>query len=423
MSQIAADMHHAHADHGHDHADLSQGNITLSGGGKGLIFFVIGLLGLAVAGYGWSQAGATHAMAVLHIGAMVALSISLGCLFLVMAMHLTMAGWSVTIRRQLENIASLVPYAGIMIIALLATDIVLGGKLFPWLNKELTQGDYLYEKKAAFLNPMFFMIRAVLYVGVWSYLAWRLAGYSKEQDRTGDKWLSNRARFTSSWGMLLFALTVAFAGFDWLKSIDWRYFSTMWGVYFFAGSIYAGTATLILVLAWLRAKGKLEGLVTAEHTHDLGKMLFAFTVFWAYIAYSQYFLTWYANIPEETAFFLARKTHGWEYLFYALCFGHFVLPFYLLLWRGIRRSIGLLAIFAAWSILMQIADIYWIIRPQLYALAEDKVRMDLLWLDIAAIVGVLGIFFGLVARKVGSGVLVPLRDPRMHEALHHKNYV
>jgi len=416
----------AHASHGgRGGADLSDANIMPQGFGRGLsaLLLVLGVLGLVGAGVAWGKVGSAHVLAALHIGAMGSLAISLGALFLVMASHLTGAGWNVTLRRQMENIASLVWVPGILILAILLTDNLLGGVLFKWMNREVVAGDVLYQKKAGFLNPVFFFLRAALYVFVWFILSYFMRRYSTEQDATGDKWLSNRARFTSSWGMLIFALTTAFAGFDWLMAIDYRYFSTMWGVYFFAGAVGSGIATTILILAALRAKGKLEGLVTSEHAHDLGKLLFAFIVFWAYIAFSQYFLTWYANIPEETAFFNARKVHGWQYLFLALCFGHFVIPFYLMLWRLVRRSFALLAFFGIWTLIMQLADLYWIIRPQLYAQATDPLRLDLLWVDLAGILGVVFVFFGLLLRRVGSGVLIPTRDPRLPEAIAHKNYV
>jgi hypothetical protein len=427
MSQISA-RRGAHAS-GHDghHAgvDMSDANIMPQGFGRGasMILLLLGVVGLVVAGVAWAKVGPAQVLASLHIGAMCALAITLGGLFLVLAMHLTQAGWSVTLRRQLENIASLVPITGAAVVIILATDMALGGKLFAWMNRELVANDVLYQKKAGFLNPVFFMIRAVFYVFVWSALSFVLRRYSTEQDHTGDKWISNRARFTSAWGMLLFALTTAFAGFDWLMSLDYRYFSTMWGVYFFAGAVGAGIATVLLILAGLRAKGKLEGLVTEEHAHDLGKLLFTFTVFWAYIAFSQYFLTWYANIPEETAFFNARKVNGWQYLFLALCLGHFVLPFYFMLWRRVRRSFGFLSFFALWTLVMQIADLYWIVRPQVYAKETHPLHLELLWVDLAGILGVLLIFFGLLLRRVGSGVLIPTRDPRLPEAIAHKNYV
>ncbi len=426
MSQISIG-HGAHGAHGSHagHVDLSEANIMPQGFGRGLslLLLLAGGVGLAGAGLAWGKAGPAHVLAALHIGAMGSLAISLGALFLVMASHLTGAGWNVTLRRQMENIASLVWVPGLIVLAIMLTDMKLGGTLFKWMNREVVANDVLFQKKAGYFNPMFFVIRSLLYVAVWFFLSHFMRRYSTEQDATGDKWLSNRARFTSSWGMLIFALTTAFAGFDWLMAIDYRYFSTMWGVYFFAGSAGSGVATTILILAALRAKGKLEGLVTSEHAHDLGKLLFAFTVFWAYIAFSQYFLTWYANIPEETAFFNARKVHGWQYLFLALCFGHFVVPFYVMLWRFVRRSFAALALFGVWMLLMQLGDLYWIIRPQLYAQSGDPLRMDLLWVDLAGILGVVLVFFGLLLRRVGSGVLIPTRDPRLHEAIAHKNYV
>jgi hypothetical protein len=248
---------------------------------------------------------------------------------------------------------------------------------------------------------MFFTIRAAVYFLLWTYLSQRLFGYSKEQDGTGNKWLSNKARFTSSWGMPLFALSTAFAAFDWLMSMDYRFFSTMWGVYFFAGAVFSSVPLVVIMLTLLRARGKLKGLVTEEHLHDMGKLMFAFTVFWAYIGFGQYFLIWYAQIPEETSFFLARKTGGWETLSKFLVIGHFALPFYVLLWRFMRRSFTLLSIMAVWAILLEVVDIYWIVRPFVYAAdPTDKVHLGGLWLDIAGIIGPLAIFLGLVAWRV-----------------------
>jgi hypothetical protein len=174
-----------------------------------------------------------------------------------------------------------------------------------------------------------------------------------------------------------------------------------------------------------RRAGKLNGLVTDEHFHDLAKLMFAFTVFWAYIAFSQYFLIWYANIPEETAFMLARKSGGWEHYSTFLVFGHFLLPFFILLWRFVRRSMMLLAAIGVWMMFMHVIDIAWIVRPFVYGPAEfaDKINFGRIWIDIAGVVGVLGIFFGLVIRNVFSGPLVAINDPRLPEALHHRNYV
>lgn len=427
MSQLAAHAH-AHDDHGHHAADLSDSNILLPPGGLNRIgtpLLALGLIGLVATVAGGFIVGLRHALAAYHVGAMTCLAMGLGAMFFVMAFHLFQAGWAVTLRRQFENLMILAPVAAIMVIPVLVIDILAKGQLFAWLGEDARKTDSLLKVKAAYLSPMFFTVRVVFYTVVWAYLARRLRGLSLEQDRSGDKWLSNRARFTSSWGMLVFALTTAFAAFDWLKSVDYRFFSTMWGVYFFAGAAGCATAVIIIVLALLRQQGRLKGLVTEEHFHDLAKILFAFTVFWAYVAFSQYFLIWYANIPEETAFYNARKSGGWQYLSAFICFGHFIVPFYLLLWRPIRRTPALLCLMAAWAILMQVVDLAWIVRPMVYAGPQypDKIMLSNVWLDLAGALGPIGIFLFLLSRQISAGVLVPIRDPRLPEALHHKNYV
>jgi hypothetical protein len=187
---------------------------------------------------------------------------------------------------------------------------------------------------------------------------------------------------------------------------------------------------VVIVLGRLKGAGKLEGLVTEEHFHDLGKLMFAFTVFWAYIGFGQYFLIWYSNIPEETRYFLARKggvdgIGEWAPVATFLVIGHFVVPFFILLWHAVRRSATALTVMGVLAIFMQVVDIFWIVRPMVYAGAEftDKVHADRLWIDAAGIIGVLALYGAFLVRRVASGPLVPLKDPRMPEALHHRNYV
>jgi hypothetical protein len=417
--------------HGHaatPTADLSPANIELhrpTGDFWSLVLLVVGAAGLIVliAGGALLEGGLRHALAAYQVGVMSALAMGLGGLFFVMAFHLTAAGWSATIRRQFENIMRVSWIAALMFLPVLVIEMTTGGQLFAWLDPELRRSDTLLIHKAAYLNPIFFVLRAIGYFFVWMLLAWLLWGYSKEQDATGDKWITNRMARMSTWGMLLFALSTAFASFDWLMSLDFRFFSTIWGVYYFAGAAYSCLGLVVFILAMCKRAGKLEGLVTEEHFHDLAKLMFAFTVFWAYIAFSQYFLIWYANIPEETAFMLARKTGGWETYSMLLVVGHFILPFFILLWRFIRRSMLLLAAIGIWMMAMHVMDIAWIVRPFVYGMAEDKMMLGRIWLDLAGIVGVLGIFFGLVLRNVFSGPLVATGDPRLPEALHHRNYV
>jgi hypothetical protein len=415
-----------HDDHGGEY-DLSPANITLpEGTGRGLSLglIVVGAVGvLAALGVGFS--GGDPALAAYHIGVMSVLAVSLGAMFWVLAFHLTMAGWSTTVRRQFENVMMMAPLAGLGVLALLVYEMSTGGHLFAWMTSAIQKdpSNVVFQKKAGYFNPIFFMIRSVVYVGLWAYLARRLRKYSVEQDDTGDRWLSNRARFTSSWGMLAFALSSTFAAFDWIMALDYRFFSTMWGVYFFAGAAFSSIPVVVIVLTLIRRTGRLRGLVNEEHYHDLGKLMFGFTVFWAYIGFSQYFLIWYANIPEETFWMLARKTGPWRAWTMLLAWGHFILPFWILLWKFVRRTPGLLSMMAAWAILMEIADMVWIIRPLVYAQQLDQVQLGRVWLDLIGIGGVWLVFAGLLIQRVASGPLIPTRDPRLGEALQHRNYV
>lgn len=426
--------------HPHHHPDMSRGNITLAGPspiGAGLAFVGLLLAALTIAAGAMALGGVSikQALAAYHVGAMAVLAVCLGAMGLTMIFHLTNAGWSATIRRQFENVMSFTPWACLLVFVTLFAELLLGGRLFAWMNVAWT-GDTLLQKKAGyfffplhpehgrFTFPVFFFARAALYLFFWTCLARRLRALSVRQDHTGDPDLTLKARFTSSWGILVFALSTAFAGFDWLMSLDFRYFSTMWGVYFFAGAIYCGTAVVILIFALLRRSGKLDGVVTAEHFHDLGKLLLAFTVFWAYIAFSQYFLTWYSNLPEETAYFLYRQSRGWQSLGIFLMVGHFAFPFLILLFRPVKKNYGALAAMALLAIAAHFADIIWIIRPMAY-LPVDAPGPGFagVWLDILGMAAVPLILVGYLLRTVGAGPLVPLQDPRLPEALHHKNYV
>jgi len=189
-----------------------------------------------------------------------------------------------------------------------------------------------------------------------------------------------------------------------------------------------GSVSAIAVIAvLLRRAGKLEGLVTSEHSHDLGKLVFAFTVFWAYISFSQYFLIWYSNIPEETAWFYNRQAHGYQWLFIVMVAGHFILPFLLLIWRGTKRNQNLLALMGLYMILMVVMDMTWIIRPMVTFAASAETGEGAgivgLLIDIAGVVGVLGIFAGVAALKIAKSPLLPIKDPMLHESMKHKNYV
>lgn len=455
MSQIASGLTPS-LGHANQRGLLRDENITLphgSGRALGMGLMVVGaalallVLVAGLVGGADGLAGLTlkHAIASYFIGALAVLAICLGNLFLVLALHLTNAGWASTVRRQAENIASYLPLAFVLLLPAVIAEIAFHGQMFLWLDPAFYHDELLQHKQAFFFAPLrisdprthqlatspvfpaFFVIRTIVYGGVWTYLARTMAKLSRQQDESGDVALSSKARFTASWGMMLFALTTAFAGFDYLMSMDFKFFSTMWGVYFFAGAIYSGTATLILSLVRLRALGKLEGVVTQEHFHDLGKLMFAFTVFWAYIGFSQYFLIWYSNIPEETAYYLHRTDHGsaWRGLSVFLMIGHFVAPFPILLFRGVKQRPTLIGALAVWAIIMQVTDMYWIVRPMVNA-GDGQLGAPItqgLWADVLGVVGPLLALIGYIIFRTPASCLIARRDPYLEESLEHRNYV
>lgn len=426
----------SHAHHLDTSALLARENIELpreSGNFLTLLMMGAGAVGIAVAAFTaftGDHFAAKAAFYAYHIGFVFACGIALGALGFVMTLYLTNGGWGITVRRQFENICRPSTF---LILAVLGLPMLFFGEyLFKWQDPAYTQGDIIYQHKQAFLNPLFFLGRYIAYFMTWTGLAYAMNKLSRDVDTDGDKWKFLKAQRISHWGMVLYALTVAFAGFDWLMSLDYHFFSTMWGVYFFAGNFLSAICLGTLILVALTSFGRLRGVVTHEHFHDLGKLMFGFTVFWAYIAFSQYFLIWYANIPEETSWVSARREHGWMAVSSALVIGKFILPFLFLLPRPVRRKPAFLTVACLWLLAMHLVEIFWIVRPQLTetVVADGAAKtfyyggpLVLTWLDFVAPLGPALLVIGWMIRQVASGPLVPIRDPRLSWSLSHKNYI
>lgn len=396
-------------------------NGLLFAGAVGLLVTIAGAF-LGGADEGARALAGRHALTAYHTGFLYVLGVALGSLGAVMIFQQFNAGWSAAVRRTCETVASLFPVVALLFLPVLLLELGVNkgeGHLFPWLNEHHTAGDPVYESKSGFLNPTFFTIRAAIYFTVWIGLGTSLYRLSRRQDADGDRWHTARMRWISSFGLLAFALTTAFASFDWLMSLDYHFFSTMFGVYFFAGSMLTTLAVCCVLMCSAKLAGKYGPTFTVEHQHDLGKLLFAFTVFWAYVTFAQYFLIWYSNIPEETAFYNVRDDGAYRTLFVVLCLGHFLLPFLVLLIRKVKRTPSLLRVVALWMLVMHAADLVYMVRPSLHgrALGEQW------WVDAAGIVGPVCLFLGLVVWKMGRAPLVPIKDPRLDEVLEHKNYV
>lgn len=370
------------------------------------IFLIVGLVGLLASAAGWflnsSQFFHSYLTAFVFWT-----SIALGGLFFVMLHHLVDATWSVVIRKFGESLMMALPF-----MALFAIPVLLGAReLFHWTDPELVATDELLQGKSGYLNFTFFLIRTIIYFIVWTILAYLLNKVSMSQDNSYSPEQTRKMRVISAPGMILFAFSITFASFDWLMSLDAHWYSTIFGVYVFSGSFLAMLSLVMFVIIRLQSNNVLTDYITKEHYHDLGKLMFAFTVFWGYMAFSQYFLIWYGNIPEETIWFLHRWGDGWEIISLTIVFGHFVVPFFVLFPQNTKRNKTVMTIMAIWLLLMHWVDIYWIVMP------SHHHGLHLSWIDPAAFIGIGGIFMYLFWKKFVSQPLVPVNDPKLQQSI------
>jgi len=420
----------------HSTVDISAENTTLGDlAGKIMIpALIVGVIGLAAAA-AFGLFGDAEARSRFFQGYLVAFlfcnAIALGGLFFVLIHHATRAGWSVVVRRIAEGFTGSFILLFVLFLPLLWALFDPSIELWQWATKYAD--DAVIQHKAPYLNTTFFVIRLLIYFGVWIGMSEFFFRNSVRQDSTGDESLSRRMAATSPPGLILFGLTLTFASFDWLMSQEAHWFSTIFGVYYFAGVVTSFMSLAILSCLFLQRTGRLANSITAEHYHDLGKLLFAFgMVFWAYIAYSQYMLQWYGNLPEETVWWQARASGvpaeqaaeehlgyvpgAWNAWSFFLLAAHFMIPFVAIISRVPKRRKVFLGIAAAWMLFMGWFDLFWLVMPIFHPESAAFALTDFLTL-----VGFVGLFVGFVALRLRNLALVPLRDPRLDESLAFEN--
>lgn len=340
------------------------------------------------------------------------LSLALGGLFFVLIQYAAQGSWGIVVRRIGETVFATIP-----LLALLFVPVLFGlHDLYSWSVPGAAEHDVLLQWKAPFLNVPFFLVRALIYFACWSVIALRYYSLSRGQDATHELAVSARLRKFAGPSLIVLALTSTFASIDWIVSLSPHWYSTMFGVYFFAGSFIGFIALMSVVVPAMLRAGLLDTVVTAEHLHDLGKFLFAFMCFWAYIGFSQFLLTWYANLPEETIWYQARITASWKMVSILLMVGHFGVPFLYLMGRTVKRKAWTLALGGAWLLIMHATDLYWQVMPTLH---PEGVRPSLL--DVAAFLAVGGCFVAAATWLMRRQALVPLGDPRLPESLAFEN--
>jgi len=405
------------------------------------------------------------------------LSLSLGALIIVLFQHLTRAAWSVGVRRIAENLAGLMPALAILSIPLIATVVIQRGTVYRWAlpysqstaeaqkaaalgetedepeapattssqsveikneNPQISSArhtnspqlllDSTTLQKRAWMNPWFWSLRVILYFVIWCSIASYYRRQSLLQDETGDFELTRRMEYWSGLCTVIMGLTLTGAAGDFIMSLDPHWFSTMFGVYYFAGSFLGAWALLIIVTRLLHAGGYLTRSVTREHYHDLGKYLFAFTFFWGYIAFGQYMLLWYANIPEEIEWFSrhgATTVHqnitGWSLVILLLLFCQLLIPFAGLLSRHVKRQVGVLVVWACWVLASHYLDVYWMVMPEYHVAGGPHLTGLSIVADLGALFGMGGLLTAVLLRLMAPYSLRPTADPRLPEALAFQN--
>jgi hypothetical protein len=337
--------------------------------------------------------------------------LGLAGIFFVALQYASGASWSVSLRRVPEAMSAILPYGALG----LALVFVFRFSLYPWTGATIGHEPLAWFKQV-WLNLPFFLGRSAIYLLLWIVFTLAIIHTSRRQDRDGDLRHTFKNRKLSVAFLVVFSITFWLASYDWIMSLEPGWYSTIFGVYNFAGLFSGGLAALILLVLWLRSAGPLRDFINEEHLHDLGKLLFAFCTFWMYIWFSQYMLIWYAGIPEETSYFIRRQHGFWQPLFLLDLFLNWAIPFLLLLSKRPKRNPGLLAKAAAVVLIGRWLDLYLMIIPP-FAGASPVFG---LW-EVGMIAGAVALFLLVFIHALRQAPLVPVRDPYLAESLHYHN--
>jgi hypothetical protein len=404
---------------------------------------VVGLLGIGVAlALLFMNADDTRAYHGWMIGLIFWLGISIGLLLLTMIHYIFDAGWSVILRRQYEHALAAIPWLALGALPLLLAGYIGNdpGVVWVWMNPDAqvvaspahhgvstVSHDALYLSKEAFLNKDFFTIRTVIYLVVFVVFAQLMRCFSFRLDQDGNARWVHLARKFSAAGAVLVGLSLSFLAFDWIMSINYHWFSTMFGVWFFAASIRAALALAIIIYAVHSTRGVLKGLGNTSHLYLMASLLLAFTMFWAYVTFSQYFLIYSANIPEETFWYVIREKSGWWTIGLVIVFGGFFTPFFSLLSNKIKLKWKGMIYVSAWVLLMTVIDLYYNILPRkIYDSNPENLygytvpHFGVTWIDVATLIGFGGLFFWAYFSSLARQKVIPLHDPRILESIQYQ---
>jgi hypothetical protein len=326
----------------------------------------------------------------------------------IMLMHnVTGGNWGVVIRRIIEACSRLLPVMAILLLPLII-GVVGWHEIYIWTRPDVIAHDKNIQLKTAWLNIPFWVGRAIFYFVIWTFWAWRLNRLSSEQDRTADTGIQDRMRKFSAPGLLLFVITATFAYVDWIMSIEPQWFSTMFGAMFMIGQVLESFAFAVVLLYLLSSRRPFLGAIKTQHYWDLGNLLLAFTMLWAYLSFSQFLIIWSGNLPQEIPWYIRRFSGGWGVIGVFVALFHFGVPFFILLMRFVKKNPRLLYLVAAWLFFVRIVDLYWIVMP---GLRQRGYTFE--WTDVAAPIGIGGIWIAAFIWQFRKKPLLPLHDKRL----------
>lgn len=388
-------------------SDAAFARVQRTGARAGAVILAVSI-GLAIV----TGAGAEQFFRSYLVAFMFWLAVALGSLAILMLQHLTGGAWGLVIRRHLEAATRTMP-----MLTLAFVPILFGIRpLYIWARPEVVADDPALQMKALYLNVPFFIGRAVFYLLVWNFLSYLLNRWSREQDEAGPQPVGSERKFRqlAAPGLIGYGLTITFASIDWVMSLDPHWFSTIFGVLFMGGQALSAMAFAIAVLALTARTRPLSEVVEPAHFHDLGKLLFAFIMLWAYFNFSQFLIMWSGNLPEEIPWYLERLRGAWGAVAVLVLVGHFMLPFMLLLSRDLKRNPRILGNVAAGLLVMRLVDLLWIVAPR-----PGQHGFPIHWLDVALPAGLGAIWIALFARELTRRALLPVNDPYFEEAFAH----
>jgi hypothetical protein len=338
------------------------------------------------------------------------IGIALGCFAILMLQHMSGGAWGIVIRRVLEAATRTFP-----ILAALFVPVALGIPfIYKWAIPALVDANPVWQHKKPYLNILFFILRAVFYFAVWNLISYLLNKWSREQDRTGERDLTRKLQGLSGPGLVLYGLTVTFASIDWVMSLDPGWFSTIFGILFMGGQGLSAMAFAITVVVLLSHYKPMSEVIQPRHLHDLGKLMLAFLMLWAYFSFSQFLIIWSGNIPEEVTWYTRRLHSSWRYIGLALVLLHFALPFVLLLSRDLKRNARTISIVAIFILVMRYVDLYWLTGPEVH-----DGQFVISWMDLLMPLGIGGVWLWYFAGQLKLRPLVPIQDPYLEDALSH----